>query len=214
MEQIGRSLILPEAPAGPPAAHTPDPLHTDRPADHPADLPPARIDLSQSGIPSDRFPFPIWSRLMREILSTRRRELMTRSPGNGILELRTAIAQFLRQYQNLRVSPEQIVIGAGTEYLYSLLIRLLGHDKIYAMETPGYRKTERIYRSSAVEVRNIPMDRNGIDIDLLRESGADVVHISPSHQFPTGITMPVARRSELLSWHGGRREDAKIYHRG
>ena len=226
VEQIGRSLILPEAHTGSPAGisrdpqrtdpqadHTPDLLHADPhtdhppdlphadlPGDQPADLPPVRIDLSQSGIPSDRFPFPIWSRLMREILSTRRRELMTRSPGNGILELRAAIAQFLRQYQNLRVSPEQIVIGAGTEYLYSLLIRLLGHDKIYAMETPGYRKTERIYRSSAVEVRNIPMDRNGIDIDLLRESGADVVHISPSHQFPTGITMPVARRSELLSW--------------
>ena len=161
---------------------------------------PVTIDLSQSGIPSDMFPFPIWTKLMREVLSTRREELLTRSPGNGIGELRSAIAHFLLQYQNLRVSPEQIVIGAGTEYLYSLLIRLLGHDKVYAMETPGYRKTERIYRSSSVEVRNIPMDRNGMDIELLRQSGADVVHISPSHQFPTGITMPVTRRGELLSW--------------
>ena len=160
----------------------------------------AVIDLSQSGIPSDMFPFPIWSKLMREVLGTRREQLLTRSPGNGIAELRSAIAHFLLQYQNLRVSPEQIVIGAGTEYLYSLLIRLLGHDKVYAMETPGYCKTERIYRSSSVEVRDIPMDRNGMDIKLLRQSGADVVHISPSHQFPTGITMPVTRRGELLSW--------------
>jgi len=173
------------------------PSHTGRPRQ---ENPPVSIDLSQSGIPSDMFPFPVWSKLMREILGTRREELLTRPPGNGIGELRSAIAHFLLQYQNLRVSPEQIVIGAGTEYLYSLLIRLLGHDKVYAVETPGYRKTERIYRSSSVEVRNIPMDRSGMDIDLLRQSDADVVHISPSHQFPTGITMPVTRRGELLSW--------------
>ena len=201
VEQIGRSMILPAARESvherntdnteelrnPPGLHRPESRH-------------AVIDLSQSGIPSDMFPFPIWTKLMREVLSTRREELLTRSPGNGIVELRSSIAHFLLQYQNLRVSPEQIVIGAGTEYLYSLLIRLLGHDKVYAMETPGYRKTERIYRSSSVEVRNIPMDRNGMDIELLRQSGADVVHISPSHQFPTGITMPVTRRGELLSW--------------
>ena len=92
------------------------------------------------------------------------------------------------------------MIGAGTEYLYGLLIRLLGYDKVYAVETPGYSKTERIYASSSVRVCSIPMDRYGVDVDLLRESGADVIHISPSHQFPTGITMPVSRRSELLAW--------------
>ena len=211
VEQIGRSMILPAARE---SEHKRKTNYMDTEKEHAdgrgsvfthngvpqSECLPAAIDLSQSGIPSDMFPFPIWTKLMREVLSTRREELLTRSPGNGIGELRSAIAHFLLQYQNLRVSPEQIVIGAGTEYLYSLLIRLLGHDKVYAMETPGYRKTERIYRSSSVEVRNIPMDRNGMDIELLRQSGADVVHISPSHQFPTGITMPVTRRGELLSW--------------
>ena len=201
VEQIGRSMILPAARE---PVHERNIDNTEELRDpsglHRPESQLAVIDLSQSGIPSDMFPFPVWTKLMREVLSTRREELLTRSPGNGIAELRSAIAHFLLQYQNLRVSPEQIVIGAGTEYLYSLLIRLLGHDKVYAMETPGYRKTERIYRSSSVEVRNIPMDRNGMDIELLRQSGADVVHISPSHQFPTGITMPVTRRGELLSW--------------
>ena len=162
------------------------------------------IDLAQAGADPEMFPYPVWSRLMRETLRTRQRELLERSPGQGLEELREAIARYLLQYRSLRVSPEQIIIGAGTEYLYGLLIRLLGTEKAYAVESPGYPKTGRIYESSRVTVCPIPMDPAGIDVGQLRKSGADVVHISPSHQFPTGITMPVSRRSELLSWSAER----------
>ena len=200
VERFGQSMLVPEKPAEPEDCADPGGGHdAENSRGLPADNTPG-IDLSQSGIASAMFPFPVWSRLMREILRTRKDDLLKRSPGNGVEELRSAIARHLLQFQDLRVSPKQIVVGAGTEYLYSLLIRLLGHDKIYAVETPGYRKTERIYASNAVQVKAIEMDRSGVNIEKLRASGADVIHITPSHQFPTGITMPVSRRSELLSW--------------
>ena len=210
VERFGQSMLVPEKPAEPEDCADPGGGHdAENSRGLPADNTPG-IDLSQSGIASAMFPFPVWSRLMREILRTRKDDLLKRSPGNGVEELRSAIARHLLQFQDLRVSPKQIVVGAGTEYLYSLLIRLLGHDKIYAVETPGYRKTERIYASNAVQVKAIEMDRSGVNIEKLRASGADVIHITPSHQFPTGITMPVSRRGELLSWcseenHAGRR---------
>ena len=160
------------------------------------------IDLTGAAADRETFPFAAWARISRKVLTERRDALLTRAPGAGILELREAIAQYLLQYQGLDVSPGQIIVGAGTEYLYSLLIRLLGPDRTYAVETPGYPKTARIYESNRVNVCHIPMDRAGIRTDKLEKSGADVVHISPSHQFPTGITMPVGRRAELLEWAG------------
>ena len=158
------------------------------------------IDLAQSRVSPDTFPFNTWAKLLREILQTKRHELLEPAPGAGIMPLRAAIAAYLLQYLNLRVSPDQIIIGAGTEYLYALLIRLLGTELVYAVELPGYPKTGRIYESNQVSVKYIPMDASGICVDALLESGADVAHISPSHQFPTGVTMPIGRRSELLSW--------------
>lgn len=158
------------------------------------------IDLTGAETDPDTFPFGIWAGIIRGLLQDRRRELLTRAPGTGIYPLRRQIADYLLQYQDLAVSPEQIVIGAGTEYLYSLLIRLLGNDRSYAVETPGYPKTARIYETNGVNVRFIPMDHAGISLKDLEESGADIVHISPSHQFPTGITMPAGRRAGLLAW--------------
>lgn len=148
----------------------------------------------------DHFPFSVWAKLMRETLQERNAELMTKSPCGGIYELREAIAGHLRQFRDIHVQPEQIFIGAGTEYLYGLLVQLLGFDKVYAIENPGYEKIAQIYDSHQVDYRFVDMDSQGIRIDRLEESGADVVHISPSHHFPTGIITPVSRRYELLGW--------------
>lgn len=158
------------------------------------------INLADGRPEPETFPFGTWARIVREVLQEKRRELLTRAPGSGVAVLREEIARYLLQYQGLEATPDQIIIGAGTEYLYSLLIRLLGGDKVYAVETPGYPKTARIYETNRVAVKYIPMDRSGISMQALSKSGADVVHISPSHQFPTGITMPVGRRAELLEW--------------
>ena len=125
---------------------------------------------------------------------------MLNAPCGGVPELRAAIAAHLRDFRGIQANPNQIVVGAGTEYLYGLLIQLLGFDKVYALEDPGYRKIAQVYESHGVRYGFTPMDGEGIDPKALAESGADILHISPSHHFPTGIVTPVARRYALLSW--------------
>lgn len=157
-------------------------------------------DFVSNGTTPDKFPFSTWVRLLREIIHDRKEELMINSPSGGISELQEAISDYLYQFRGMKVSSEQIIIGAGTEYLYSLLIQLLGRDKQFAVENPGYRKISLIYEKNGVTCSHIPMDRQGIRVNALNKSGADVIHISPSHHFPTGIITPINRRYELLSW--------------
>lgn len=168
-----------------------------------------KLSLASSRTAEENFPFSLWAKLMRDVLSQNQKALMTPSPAGGIPELRQAIAQHLRQFRSMDVQPEQIIVGAGTEYLYSLLIQLLGYEKKYAVEAPGYQKLTRIYESHHVECIHVPLDSSGIDISYLREHGADVAHISPSHHYPTGMVTPIRRRYELLAW-AGQAEDRYI----
>ncbi len=158
------------------------------------------IDLTSNQTDIQNFPFSIWAKLVREILNENRQELVTNPPCGGVLRLRAAIAKHLKDFRGITVAPEQIVMGAGTEYLYSLLIQLLGFDKTYAVEDPGYRKIARIYEKHKVACRHIPLDESGVCVAALEESGADVLHLSPSHHFPTGLVTPISRRYELLGW--------------
>ena len=155
--------------------------------------------VSNQTVP-DNFPFSVWAKLIRETISERQKELMQTSPSGGILELRAAICEYLKDFRNMQVAPEQIIIGAGTEYLYGLLIQLLGHDKIYAIENPGYQKIAKIYKNNCISFHPIPVLADGIDLDALEAVCADVAHISPSHHFPTGIVTPISKRYELLAW--------------
>ena len=111
-----------------------------------------------------------------------------------------AIAGYLRQFRAMQVDPEQIIIGAGTELLYNLLIQLLGRDKCYAVEEPGYSKITAIYESNQVRIQRIGIDNAGLSVPELRRGDAQVVHISPTHHYPTGAVMPIGRRRELLRW--------------
>ena len=157
-------------------------------------------DFVKNNAASDNFPFVTWTKLMRETMSDEQKNLMVSSPSVGIYELRKAIADYLFQFRGMKVSADRIIIGAGTEYLYSLIIQLLGRGKRYALEDPGYRKIYHIYKANEVDCVHVPLDSQGIDVDMLEKSRADVLHISPSHHFPTGIVTPVSRRYELLSW--------------
>lgn len=148
----------------------------------------------------NNFPFTIWTRLMRETMSDESEKLMVRSPSTGIAPLRNAIADYLLQFRGMNVEPEQIIVGAGTDYLYSLIIQLLGRSKVYAVEDPGYQKIRKMYQSNEVTCVPIPLDKSGVDMAFLNQAKADVLHISPSHHFPTGIITPISRRYELLSW--------------
>lgn len=167
------------------------------------------FDFVNNSTAADKFPFATWIRLMRETMSENRKKLMTRSPSTGVYQLQCAIVDYLYQFRGIVVSPEQIVVGAGTEYLYGLIIQLLGHDRKYAVEDPGYGKISRIYHANNVECVHIPLDESGINVNELEISKADVLHITPSHHFPTGLVTPVSRRYELLSW-ASRSEDRFI----
>ena len=158
------------------------------------------MDLVSNKANPDYFPFSIWTKLMREVISKNDAELMTVSPAGGIFELRNAICNYLKEFRDMNVRPEQVIIGAGTEYLYGLIIQLLGYDKIYAVENPGYKKIAKVYNSNNVECKVVSLDKEGIDIKRLEEIEADVLHISPSHHYPTGIVTSIGRRYEVLGW--------------
>ncbi|MBP1759058.1 MAG: GntR family transcriptional regulator [Firmicutes bacterium] len=158
-------------------------------------------DLTDSGVAADLFPFSVWLRLLRQVMAVEdEKTLLTDRPAGGMLQLREAIAEHLRAFRGMRVSPEQIIVGAGTEYLYSVLIQLLGRHRIYGVEDPGPLRLTRIYERNDVDCRHIPLDEGGVHPRALYESGAEVLHITPSHHFPTGLVMPVSRRYELLAW--------------
>ena len=146
------------------------------------------------------FPFSVWSRLQREVMLDLGEELLLKLPNRGVWELRRAISEHLRQFRGMQVSPEQILVGAGTDFLYNLLIQLLGRDLCYGVEEPGYGKIRRIYAAGGVRCVSAPMDEKGVCPHGLRD--AQVLHISPSHHFPTGIITPLDRRQELLRWAG------------
>ena len=158
------------------------------------------VDFSNNSTAQESFPFATWTKLMRQTMADKREQLTLNSPSIGIRELRCAISDYLFQFRAMSADPECIVIGAGTEYLYSLIIQLLGRNKKYALEDPGYRKIAQIYQANNVDFDYIPLDESGVDTSALKKSSADVLHISPSHHFPTGIVTPASRRYELLSW--------------
>lgn len=157
-------------------------------------------DFRSNETDPESFPFKQWTRISREIMSERQHELLVNPPGCGTAALREAIASELKAFHGMEVDPSRIVVGAGTEYLYGLLIQLLGFDRAYAAEDPGYARIFEIYRSFGVKCVRVGLDSEGLDAAALERTGASVVHVSPSHQFPSGVVMPVARRYELLGW--------------
>ena len=156
------------------------------------------LDLTANG--TGHFPFTVWSKLQREVILDYGRALLLPLPNQGIPELRQAIAAHLAAFRGMEIDPENILVGAGTDFLYNLLIQLLGRDKIYAVEEPGYSKIRKVYGAGGVKCISAPMDAEGVMPQALGE--AHVLHISPSHHFPTGLVTPLSRRQALLNWAG------------
>ena len=159
---------------------------------------PARVPVDLTGTGTEKFPFSVWSRLQREVMLDYGEKLLLPLHNQGTLELRRAIAKHLSDFRGMTVDPRNILVGAGTDFLYNLLIQLLGRDKIYAVEDPGYDKIRRIYAAGGVECVSAAMDGFGVIPEKL--GAARVLHISPAHHFPTGLVTPVGRRQELLRW--------------
>ncbi len=156
-----------------------------------------RFDLSTRGVDPGLFPFRTWARLQKELLYSSP-QLLTHGDAQGDRELRQALADYLEEYRGVRCSAEQIVVGAGMEYLLGLLAPLLPGKT--AVENPGYLRAKRVLENNGVDCCCLPVDEDGLSVAALSRSGAVVCYVTPSHQFPTGVTMPAGRRAELLHW--------------
>ena len=151
----------------------------------------------------DAFPFPTLARVMRRVLSEYGDRILVRPPNNGCPELREALRSYLARNRGIRVSADQIVIGAGAEYLYGLVVETLGRGRVYGIEAPSYQKIELVYRSRGVEIAYCPLGKDGILSDALRDTQASVLHITPYRSFPSGVTATASKRREYLRWASG-----------
>ena len=167
-------------------------------------LPPAHPGHRSASIPPapvrNAFPFPSLARTMRRVLTEYGEEILVRPPNTGCPELREALRSYLARNRGIRVQTDQIIIGAGAEYLYGLTVELLGSSRIYGIEAPSYQKIEQVYRSRGVRVDFCPLGKDGILSESLRTTQASVLHVTPFRSFPSGVTATVSKRREYLLW--------------
>ena len=151
------------------------------------------------------FSFSILSKTMRSVLTDYQDALLERSPNCGCLELREALRQYLARNRGIYVDLEQIFIGAGSEYLYGLIIELLGRHRLFAIESPSYHKIQQVYEAAEIRYELLPLADDGIDSNALRTSTADVLHTTPFRSFPSGVTASASKRHEYIRWAEGNR---------
>ncbi len=142
----------------------------------------------------------VLSKTMRKVLTDYYDVILEKSPNTGCWELRNAIKQYLLRNRAMHVEINQIVIGSGAEYLYTLIIELLGKDKIFAIENPSYEKIEQIYRTAGARCELLPLSKDGIDSKSLSSSKADVLHTTPYQSYPSGVTASATKRHEYIKW--------------
>lgn len=144
--------------------------------------------------------FPGMAKIYRKILSEQPEILQAKPPHLGCAVLRNAIADYLRRYRNMNVHPSNIIIGSGSEYLYGMIVQLFGTDQRYGIEDPSYEKIRRVYEASGAAIDLLKMGDEGIVSSELERTGAKVLHITPYHSFPTGVTADAEKRYEYLTW--------------
>ena len=158
-----------------------------------------QYDFSTSSVDTSLFPFSSWARINKEAVYENP-DLLQRGHPQGDLPLRTALADILAQYRGVRCSPEQIVVGAGADWLLSMVLQLLPEHRDIALEDPGYPAAYAAARRLGRNICPISVDNEGMSPESLDASGANLAYVTPSHQFPLGVTMPAGRRSRLLHW--------------
>ncbi len=159
-----------------------------------------QYDFSPNGMDKGSFPFETWKKVNKNTLADERMEMFVPGIPQGELELRKTLVQYLYASRGVKCSAEQIIVGAGNDYLLMLLEKIFRKKKRVALENPSYPKAYKSFQSFGYEVYSVPMDKNGIDMEKLKSTDADLVYIMPSHQYPTGIIMPIGRRMELIQW--------------
>lgn len=157
---------------------------------------------AQDFSPSEQteFPFSVLAKTMRRVITEADKTILERSPNQGCLSLRKAICDYLARSKGILADLDQVVIGSGSEYLYTILVELLGRSRTYAIESPSYKKIEQVYLASDVSLLKLPLADNGIDSHALRNCRADILHISPYRSYPSGVTASASKRHEYIRW--------------
>ena len=154
--------------------------------------------------PGEVFPYSVFARTIRKVLQDYGESIMMRSPGQGSMQLRIEICSYLARSHGIQVKPGQVVIGAGAEYLYSLLPQLLGRERVFALEEPSYNKIRKVYESSGVRCEMLPIGQDGIAWEQLKRSKAGALHVTPFHSYPSGVTISISKKHEYLQWAASR----------
>ena len=150
------------------------------------------------------FPFSVLAKTMRRVLTDYSKEILVKPPNHGCPELREAISAYLKRTNGIVVRPEQVVIGSGAEYLYSLIVQLLGKERTFALENPSYHKIRQVYEANGVTCEMLTLGRDGIKTSELEKTNATVLHITPFNSFPSGVTASISKRQEYLRWADNR----------
>ena len=164
-------------------------------------LPRAAVeDMSAPASVPEDFPFSTLSKLMRRVLSDYGEKILVKSPNSGCMELRLAIADYLARSRGIRVRPEQVIIGSGSEYLYGFVVQLLGREQLYGLEDPCYDRIRRVYEANGAVCTGLKMGEDGIETAALDNCKAGVLHVTPYQSFPSGVTATAAKRHEYAAW--------------
>ena len=159
-----------------------------------------RYDFTPNGVDLKSFPYNVWRKLSKDILLDDRTELFRSGDSQGEYGFRSAICSYLYQARGVDCTPDQILVGAGSDYILMLLGMILGMDHTIAFEDPTYKQAYRMAGGMSYNCIPVSMDKNGMKVTELEKSGADIAYVTPSHQYPTGVIMPIRRRMELLKW--------------
>lgn len=156
--------------------------------------------IHTSSVGKNVFPFSVLSKTMRKVLLDYESEILVKSPNYGCMELRSAISSYLARSNGMPVEPKQIIVGSGAEYLYNMIVQLLGRNKIYAIENPCYEKIKQVYQSCFVKYDALKMGKDGISSTELSRTKATILHVTPFNSYPSNITATASKRKEYIRW--------------
>ncbi len=144
--------------------------------------------------------FPQFARIMRRLLSEKPEILTEDPPRLGCAVLRNAIAKYLFRYRGMQVDADRIIVGSGAEYLYGLIVQLLGRDELYGIEDPSYEKIRQVYEANGAAIERLPMGPDGIRDEALQSARARILHVTPFHSYPSGVTATADKRFAYIRW--------------
>ena len=159
-----------------------------------------RKDSPHIALPDSCLPFSVMAKTMRKVLAERGEEILEKSNNKGCNSLRTAVSAYLARSNGIIANPDQIIIGSGAEYLYNLIVQLLGKERIFALENPSYEKIRRVYEANGVKCRMLNLGKDGIISTELDKTDATVIHVTPFNSYPSHVTASASKRNEYLQW--------------